>query len=141
MTERSVTHATFTITRHYDALPARVFAAFAQKERKAQWFGSHEGWTSQSYSFDFRTGGREYLSIAAADGVVHTFNALYQDIVPDTRIVPRRPRQCRSARDRDPVAARQPRSLARRRRTDEALGLKQGTCDRAPVFAEPGVPY
>ncbi|CAN7308557.1 SRPBCC family protein [Pararhizobium sp. LjRoot238] len=87
MTERSVTHATFTITRHYDASPARVFAAFAEKDRKAQWFSSHEGWTSQSYSFDFRTGGGEHLSITAADGVVHTFDARYQDIVPEERIV------------------------------------------------------
>lgn len=87
MTERSVTHATFTITRHYNASPARVFAAWAEKDRKAQWFGSHEGWTSQGHSVDFRTGGREHLSIAAADGVVHTFDARYQDIVPDERIV------------------------------------------------------
>jgi len=36
MTERSVTHATWAIERTYSASPARVFAAFAEKEQKAR---------------------------------------------------------------------------------------------------------
>jgi uncharacterized protein YndB with AHSA1/START domain len=34
--ERSVTHATFAVERTYDASPARVFAAWAEPERKAR---------------------------------------------------------------------------------------------------------
>ena len=37
MTERSVTHATFTVERTYDASPARVFNAFADPAIKRRW--------------------------------------------------------------------------------------------------------
>ncbi|WP_426128006.1 SRPBCC family protein [Pararhizobium sp. PWRC1-1] len=87
MAPHSVTHATFTIVRHYDASPDRVFAAWAQKDRKAPSYASHAGWRSQDFTLDFRIGGREHLSIAAPDGVVHTFDGQYQDIVPNERII------------------------------------------------------
>jgi uncharacterized protein YndB with AHSA1/START domain len=35
---RSVTHASFTITRRWNASPARVFAAFADQKMKDVWF-------------------------------------------------------------------------------------------------------
>lgn len=38
MSERSTVHDTFTIERHYDATPARVFKAFADPTAKALWF-------------------------------------------------------------------------------------------------------
>jgi uncharacterized protein YndB with AHSA1/START domain len=36
MSPRSATHATFVIERTYDATPARVFAAWADRSAKAQ---------------------------------------------------------------------------------------------------------
>ena len=36
---RSVTHASFTITRHWKHSPQRVFAAFADQKKKDAWFG------------------------------------------------------------------------------------------------------
>jgi uncharacterized protein YndB with AHSA1/START domain len=68
--ERSVTHATFAIERTYDASPARVFAAWADPEAKARWFGNPESGVDE-YELDFQIGGRE----------------LNRDIVPDERIV------------------------------------------------------
>lgn len=82
MTERSVTHATFTVERTYAAAPARVFAAWADPAAKARWFGG-SGWEHQ---LDFRVGGRE-VSRGSVDGTVFTFEGRYQDIVPDERIV------------------------------------------------------
>jgi uncharacterized protein YndB with AHSA1/START domain len=38
MTDRKVTHATFSIERTYGAPPERVFRAFADPEAKAKWF-------------------------------------------------------------------------------------------------------
>ncbi|WP_428426606.1 SRPBCC family protein [Pararhizobium sp.] len=87
MTQHSVTHAAFTIVRHYDASPSRVFAAWAKKDNKARWYASHAGWTSQDFTIDFRIGGREHLSITSPDRVVHTFDGQYQDIVPNERII------------------------------------------------------
>ena len=37
MSDRSVAHATFVVERTYDAVPARVFAAFAEPAAKAAW--------------------------------------------------------------------------------------------------------
>ncbi len=83
MTERSVTHATFVVERAYDASPARVFAAWSQPDAKARWFGGSGG----EYELDFRIGGREFSRGGPQGGPVYTFEARYQDIVPDERIV------------------------------------------------------
>jgi len=84
MTERSVTHATFTIERDYDAPPPLVFHAFADGKAKAEWFGTAPGW---SHELEFRVGGHERASGSFDGKVVHTYHAVYQDIVPDERII------------------------------------------------------
>jgi uncharacterized protein YndB with AHSA1/START domain len=83
MTERSVTHATFVVERTYEAAPPQVFAAWAEPEAKARWFGG--SWTE--FELDFRVGGREFSRGGPSDGPVFTFEGRYQDIVPDERIV------------------------------------------------------
>lgn len=83
MSERSVEHVTFVIERTYDAQPARVFAAWAQPEAKARWFGSG----ADEYELDFQVGGREINRGTTSVGNAYTFEALYHDIVADTRIV------------------------------------------------------
>jgi len=85
MTERSVTHSTFVVERTYDASPARVFAAWAEPERKARWFGDPEQGVSE-FELDFQVGGREF-NRGTVEGQTYTFEARYQDIVPDERIV------------------------------------------------------
>jgi uncharacterized protein YndB with AHSA1/START domain len=83
----SVTHATFTLERTYDAAPARVFAAFADPEQKAAWFAGPPEWPLAAFEVDFRVGGREMNRGGPKDGPMHSFDALYYDIVPDERIV------------------------------------------------------
>ena len=78
---RSVVHASFTITRHWKATPARVFAAFADEQQKAKWFARGEGLELLSRSFDFRVGGKENASGRWKTGIVSHFNAVYHDIV------------------------------------------------------------
>lgn len=85
MSDRSMKHATFDITRTYEASVERVFAAWSQAAEKARWFGPPDK-PEGTYSLDFRVGGREHLSIPAGGGT-YTFDALYQDIVPGERIV------------------------------------------------------
>ena len=83
MSNRSATHSTFVIERSYDASPARVFAAWADANVKAQWFGPGG---EQEHQLDFREGGREHFE-AAVKGAVYSYDALYEDIVADERIV------------------------------------------------------
>lgn len=80
MTERFVKHATFVVERTYPASPDRVYQAWADPEAKAQWFSKPE-------LFEFRAGGREYSRGGPPEGPIFTFDACYQEIVPEQRIV------------------------------------------------------
>ena len=84
---RSVSHATFTIERTYDAAPERVFHAFADQKAKSQWFGGPEGWTSSGLESDFRVGGYERESGGPPEGPISTYEATYHDIVEKERLV------------------------------------------------------
>jgi uncharacterized protein YndB with AHSA1/START domain len=84
MSQRSATHATFVIERTYDAAPARVFAAWADKNAKGQWFGPPD--SDADHELDFRVGGREHFA-ASVNGALYAYDALYEDIVADERIV------------------------------------------------------
>jgi uncharacterized protein YndB with AHSA1/START domain len=87
MTERSVTHATFTIERTYDAPPRRVFNAFADPAIKRRWFAEGEGWAIEEFTADFRVGGSERSSFRFHGGPLIRNDTVYQDIVPDQRII------------------------------------------------------
>lgn len=78
---RSVTHASFTITRNWKASPARVFAAFAQEDNKRQWFARGPGGEIHEKHFDFREGGSEILAGRHPNGMVTRFDCIYRDIV------------------------------------------------------------
>ncbi|HXS05399.1 MAG TPA: SRPBCC family protein [Rhizomicrobium sp.] len=84
MTSRSIVHASFTITKVYDAAPARVFQAFADEKAKDKWFSGPGQWTLVSRSFDFREGGIETLAGRWESGMVTRFECVYRDIVPPT---------------------------------------------------------
>jgi uncharacterized protein YndB with AHSA1/START domain len=87
MSKRSTHHDTFVIERTFDASPARVYKAFSDPAAKSKWFGSPNDWTSGVYSFDFKIGGHEKTSGGPAGGPVHYYDATFQDIVPNERIV------------------------------------------------------
>ncbi|MGA9852410.1 MAG: SRPBCC family protein [Gammaproteobacteria bacterium] len=88
MTTRFTQHTTFVIERIYDATPTQVFAAWATPEAKARWFGGTAGkWKELERAFDFRVGGRERLKGVWENETPHDFDACYQDIVADQRIV------------------------------------------------------
>jgi uncharacterized protein YndB with AHSA1/START domain len=84
---RSVSHASFTITRHCKAAPARVFAAFADEQQKAKWFAGPPGWEEHEKAFDFRESGKEKLVGRHPSGMVSSFDGTYHDIVDNERIL------------------------------------------------------
>ncbi|MFC4809301.1 SRPBCC family protein [Paenibacillus sp. GCM10023250] len=80
MTKRTVEHTQFTVERVYGAKPERVFAAWSDPAKKAQWFAKAD-------VFEFRVGGRECNRDRLPDGMSVNFEAQYQEIVPNERIV------------------------------------------------------
>jgi uncharacterized protein YndB with AHSA1/START domain len=82
MSDRSVTHATFTLERVYPAPPDRVFHAWADPKVKAHWFAGN----ADDYELDFRPGGIE-RNRATHEGKQITWESLYREIVTDERIV------------------------------------------------------
>jgi uncharacterized protein YndB with AHSA1/START domain len=87
---RTVVHDTFVIERVFAASPARVFSAFADPAAKVRWFGDTTPDLEKDtpHLIDFRIGGRESLRGDSTGGVpTFTYDALYQDIVENERIV------------------------------------------------------
>jgi uncharacterized protein YndB with AHSA1/START domain len=83
MSDRSSTHSTFVIERDYGAPPSRVFAAWADVNAKGQWFGPGG---EHAHELDFREGGRERFEVTVEDAV-YSYDAVYEDLVADQRIV------------------------------------------------------
>ena len=87
MAERSVTHATFTLERSYDAPPATVFKAFADPAIKRRWFAEGEGWAVEEFTGEFRIGGFERGRFRFKGGEPIRNDTTYHDIVPNQRII------------------------------------------------------
>ena len=87
MTQRSVTHAIFTLERTYPHPVKRVFDAFAIQDKKYAWFDTGDGWTSTERAFDFREGGEERAVGHWADGTESACHIRYLDIIPGERII------------------------------------------------------
>jgi uncharacterized protein YndB with AHSA1/START domain len=84
---RYVTHDTMVIERHYAASVSRVFSAWADPKAKAQWMlGTEDDFDPQVYDLDFRIGGHERIT-GLGQGDVYTYEARYDDIVENQRIV------------------------------------------------------
>jgi uncharacterized protein YndB with AHSA1/START domain len=86
--ERSVAHGEFHLERVYDAPVAHVWKALTEQEAKARWFAGTPGsWELLERQMDVRVGGRERLQGRWQSGLVTTFDAVYQDVVPNERLV------------------------------------------------------
>lgn len=82
-------HDSFTLTRHFDAAPAAVFALFADDRLWRKWFRM-PGSTAE-YAHDFQVGGLDVARSAFThpDGRVERLRnrAIYLHIEPDRRII------------------------------------------------------
>lgn len=89
MTDHSVVHGSFSIERSYPTTPHRVFTAWASQPEKNRWFGEGDDFltSTSEYTLDFRVGGRERHEGTLPGGTSFGYDAIYQDIVEDRRIV------------------------------------------------------
>jgi uncharacterized protein YndB with AHSA1/START domain len=92
MQEPSVIHSTFVVERTYPTPPERVFSAFSDAVKKRRWFAEGGSTDVEEFVMDFRVGGTErtryrFKQGTQFEGVGLTNEVIYQDIVPDRRIV------------------------------------------------------
>ena len=84
MSTPSTEHDTFILTKTYPVPPSKVFAAWSTQEAKKKWFGAADG---SGYTLDFKVGGHEFNQGGPPGGPVYIFDAEYQEIIADHRIV------------------------------------------------------
>ena len=82
-----VVHGSFSLERHFDAPPSRVFQAFADPAQKSRWFQGPPEWGQDEQTLDFRVGGRETSVGGPPGGPLIAMAGTYVDIVPDERII------------------------------------------------------
>jgi uncharacterized protein YndB with AHSA1/START domain len=91
MEKHSVTHCTFVIERTFAASPERVFKTFSDAAEKRRWYAEGERGEVEEYKLDFRVGGSEHTRTRIGGGPFKgtplTNDSIYQDIVPNRRIV------------------------------------------------------
>lgn len=93
MKEPSVIHSTFVIERSFTAKPEKVFAAFADPDKKRRWFLEGKNSEGTVYEMDFKVGGFERTRFVFSgggplpDGTPMGNDTSYHDIVPNERIV------------------------------------------------------
>jgi len=87
MAEPSVIHSTYVIERSYPATPQRVFAAFSDPVKKRRCFAEGERSVFEEFEMDFRVGGSEHVCFRLKNGMLCRNDTIYQDIVPERRIV------------------------------------------------------
>ncbi|MCR6652097.1 MAG: SRPBCC family protein [Cellvibrionaceae bacterium] len=91
MSQSSVAHSTFSIEREYPQAAAKVFQAFSDPVKKRRWFAEGEGFIVDSFTIDFRVGGKETCLFRIQEGPVAgqicRNDTWYMDIVADRRLV------------------------------------------------------
>lgn len=83
----SVTHADFTIERHFGCTPRQTFSVFSDPELKRQWFANPGSWPDAKWKLQFRVGGGEVSRGGSPGGIHHAFKSRFHDIVENERIV------------------------------------------------------
>lgn len=82
----AVPDAALDTTRVLPARPGEVFAAFAQPEKLARWWGPN-GFTNTFERFEFAPGGRWIFVMHGPNGADHPNESVFREIQPDARIV------------------------------------------------------
>ncbi len=78
--------AAVSTERLLSAPPAEVFAAFAQAELLAVWWGP-AGFTNTFELFDFAPGGKWIFTMHAPGGAAFPNESIFREVEPDSRIV------------------------------------------------------
>src|SRR5262245_58641828 len=78
--------AALSTERLLPASPSQVFAAFAEADKLAVWWGP-DGFTNSFENFDFTPGGRWIFVMHSPNGADFHNESVFQEIIPDSLIV------------------------------------------------------
>jgi len=78
--------ATLATERLLPFSPARIFAAFENAEKLAQWWGP-DGFTSTFETFNFKPGGHWVFDMHGPDGTSYPNESVFSEIIPNAKIV------------------------------------------------------
>lgn len=87
MSHTTMVHRTTTIEKTYAASPPRVFAAWADPDKRLLWGSPSDEVILRNDAADFRPGGEDIQTCLVEGQAVATVTGRYHDIVPDTRII------------------------------------------------------
>ena len=77
-----------TLKRRLNARPEKVYAAWTDPEKLAQWWGPADTLAdSVRAEMDVRVGGRFRVSFKTGDGEHHEVGGAYREVVPNQRLV------------------------------------------------------
>jgi uncharacterized protein YndB with AHSA1/START domain len=83
-----VTRPSLTLTRHLNAAPEKVYAAWADPQKLMQWFGPSKVTAGTvEADVDLRVGGRYRISFDTNDGEHREVGGVYREVVPGARLV------------------------------------------------------
>jgi uncharacterized protein YndB with AHSA1/START domain len=86
MSHANNSNAALSTKRVLSANPRKVFAAFEQPDRLAQWWGPN-GFTNTFEQFEFKHGGRWVFVMHGPNGADYPNENVFREIQPDTKIV------------------------------------------------------
>lgn len=75
------------IRRHYRATPDKVWRAWTDPQALRQWFSPGSTAASTVAEIDLSVGGRYRIAFVAPDGEQHEAMGVYQEVVPQRRLV------------------------------------------------------
>jgi uncharacterized protein YndB with AHSA1/START domain len=75
------------IRRTYKAPVAAVYAAWTDPEQLKQWMAPSDAFGPTEATADVRVGGRYRIIMHAPDGEVHRVGGVYQEVVPNKKLV------------------------------------------------------
>ena len=76
-----------TLRRHYPVAPEKVWRAWTDPQALKAWFGPEEIVEVPVAEVDLRVGGRFRVAMRAADGETHDVSGVYQELVPNRKLV------------------------------------------------------
>jgi len=75
------------IRRHYRVAPDKVWRAWTDPKALSEWFSPGSTTASTTAEIDLSVGGRYRIAFVAPDGERHEATGVYQEVVPQRRLV------------------------------------------------------